>query len=67
MNGMKERGKENYKEFEASALYCNECGQAVPVRKRLLLILPSGNMFEYRCAYCGNSLGIKTDEGGVSV
>ncbi len=60
------RERESYREFEATALYCNRCGQAVPVKKRLLLVLPSGNMYEYRCAHCGNSVGIKTEEGKIS-
>ncbi len=58
---MMEREEKSYEEFEATALYCNRCGRAVPLRKRLLLVLPSGNMYEYQCAYCGNSVGTKTD------
>ncbi|PIS36091.1 MAG: cytoplasmic protein [Nitrospirae bacterium CG08_land_8_20_14_0_20_52_24] len=50
-----------YKEFEASELYCPRCKEAVPVRKRLLLVLPEGEKFEYLCAYCSESLGTKLD------
>jgi len=50
-----------YDQFEASALYCTRCRQAVPVRKRLLLILPDGDKYEYLCAYCSNSLGTKME------
>jgi hypothetical protein len=31
------------------------------VRKRLLLILPDGDKYEYLCAYCSNSLGTKME------
>lgn len=32
---------------------------AVPVRKRLLLILAEGEKYDYTCAYCGTSVGDK--------
>jgi len=50
-----------YDQFEASALFCPRCRKAVPVRKRLLLILPAGDKFEYLCAYCSHSLGTKME------
>jgi hypothetical protein len=50
-----------YAQFEASALFCPRCRQAVPVRKRLLLILPDGDKYEYLCAYCSHSLGTKME------
>ena len=56
--------KENsgvFKEFDATELYCPKCKEAMPVRKRLLLILPDGDKYEYRCAYCAESLGTKID------
>jgi hypothetical protein len=31
------------------------------VRKRLLLILPQGDEYEYLCAYCSSSLGTKME------
>jgi hypothetical protein len=34
------------------------------VRKFLLLILPDGDKYEYRCAYCGNKVGDKMDKTG---
>lgn len=51
----------SYDQFEASALFCTRCRQAVPVRKRLLLVLPDGDKYEYLCAYCSNSLGTKME------
>ena len=50
-----------YDQFEASSLYCTRCRQAVPVRKRLLLVLPNGDKYEYLCAHCSNSLGTKME------
>ncbi|MBW1990120.1 MAG: cytoplasmic protein [Deltaproteobacteria bacterium] len=57
----RQRGDETYKEFEATQLYCPRCRQAVPVRSRLLLVLPHGDQYEYLCAYCGESVGTKID------
>lgn len=48
-----------FREMEATELYCPRCREAVPVRKRLLLILPEGEQHEYRCAYCAESVGTK--------
>ena len=56
--------KAQFEEFEATELYCTRCRQAVPVRKFLLLILPEGDKYEYRCAYCGNKVGDKMDRTG---
>ncbi|UCF93628.1 MAG: hypothetical protein JSW39_05560, partial [Desulfobacterales bacterium] len=50
-----------YKEFDATQLYCPRCKQAVPVRKRLLLVLPEGDKYEYLCAFCSASVGTKMD------
>ena len=52
----------SFDQFEATALYCPKCKEAVPVRKRLLLVLPEGDKYEYLCAYCGTSVGDKTDK-----
>ena len=52
---------EAYKEFDATQLYCPSCKQAVPVRKRLLLVLPEGEKYEYFCAYCATTVGTKID------
>ena len=50
-----------YKEFDAMELYCPRCKQAVPVRKRLLLVLPEGDKYEYLCALCSETVGTKMD------
>jgi hypothetical protein len=51
--------RETYKDFDATELYCPRCKKAVRLRKRLLLILPQGEKFDYSCAFCGTSVGDK--------
>jgi DNA-directed RNA polymerase subunit RPC12/RpoP len=51
--------KETYKDFDATELYCSRCKRAVRVRKRLLLILPQGEKYDYTCIACGTSVGDK--------
>lgn len=46
--------------LEASELYCPKCKAAMPVRQRLLLVLPDGELHEYLCVRCGSSLGERT-------
>ena len=48
-------------EFDATELYCPRCQRPVPVRKRLLLVLPEGDKYEYLCAFCSESVGSKID------
>jgi hypothetical protein len=52
-----------FQEFEATSLYCPRCQAAVPVRKRLLLVLVDGEIYEYFCAHCSESVGSKTVKG----
>jgi hypothetical protein len=35
---------------------------AVPVRKKLLIILPEGEEYEYLCVYCSSSVGTKINK-----
>jgi len=56
--------KEDFEELEATELYCPKCSRAVPVRKFLLLILPDGDRYEYRCQFCGTKVGNKTNHSG---
>ena len=53
--------QEQYGAFRASLLFCPTCRKATPVRERLLLVLPSGNLYEYLCMECGTSTGSKTE------
>ena len=55
-----------FEEFKATALYCPTCRQANPVRERLLLVLPEGDMYEYKCAVCGTSVGTKKEKQGIN-
>jgi hypothetical protein len=60
---MRPRGRvppEQFEEFQASALFCARCQAARPVRERLLLVLPDGELYEYLCAACGASVGKRT-------
>jgi len=56
-----------YKEFDATELYCPRCRRASPVRKRLLLVLPDGDHYEYLCAFCGTSVGSKIDRASEKI
>jgi DNA-directed RNA polymerase subunit RPC12/RpoP len=53
----------DFDELEAMELYCPKCRMAVPVRKYLLLVLPEGDKYEYRCQHCGTTVGDKIDRG----
>ena len=48
---------QQFESFRASSLYCNKCRQAMPVREKLLLILPDKEIFDYLCTGCASSLG----------
>jgi DNA-directed RNA polymerase subunit RPC12/RpoP len=56
------KSNSSFEEFEATSLYCPRCKAAVPVRKKLLLILPEGDEYEYLCVYCSSSVGMKIDK-----
>jgi hypothetical protein len=51
-----------FEEFQASALFCPRCKTARPVRERLLLVLPDGELYEYLCSACGTSVGKRKAE-----
>jgi len=59
-----EQQKPAFDQFEAIELYCPKCKRAVPVKKSLLLILPEGDKYEYRCQDCGSKVGDKIDRSG---
>jgi hypothetical protein len=52
----------HYETFEATELFCPRCKQAQRVRKHLLLVLPTGNKYDYRCVVCATSVGEKMDD-----
>jgi hypothetical protein len=47
----------DFESLQASVLFCNGCRAPQPVRERLLLVLPDGELNEYLCAACGASVG----------
>jgi hypothetical protein len=49
--------QQQFENFTASSLYCEKCRAAMPVRERLLLILPDKEIFDYLCTGCGSSVG----------
>jgi len=54
-----------FQEFNATELYCPQCGRAMPVRPRLFLVLPEGDRYTYHCANCGEALGEKMVRGAA--
>lgn len=46
-----------FESLRASSLYCRRCGRAMPVRERLLLVLPGKEIYDYLCSGCAESLG----------
>jgi len=58
------RPAESFEQFQASALFCARCRVAQPVRERLLLVLPDGELHEYLCTACGASLGSRRITAG---
>ncbi len=46
-----------FENFTASSLYCAKCKTAMPVRERLLLVLPEKEIYDYLCTGCASSVG----------
>ena len=56
---MPPRPGRSFEELQASVLFCARCRQPQPVRERLLLVLPDGELNEYLCGACGASVGTR--------
>ena len=54
---------QQFEELQASVLFCGRCRAPRPVRERLLLVLPDGELHEYLCTSCGESVGKRTLTG----
>lgn len=54
---------QQFNKLTASEIYCPKCRASQPVRERLLLVLPSGELYEFLCTRCGSSLGKRTVTG----
>jgi len=48
---------QQFDNLRASSLYCQKCKAAMPVRERLLLILPEKEIYDYLCTGCASSVG----------
>jgi len=47
----------SFDDFQASVLFCAKCRAPRPVRERLLLVVPDGELYDYLCSGCGSSVG----------
>jgi hypothetical protein len=54
---MDNMSQQQFENFTASSLYCQKCKAAMPVRERLLLVLPDKEIFDYLCTGCASSVG----------
>ena len=48
-----------FDQFRASSLYCGSCKKAMPVREKLLLVLPDKELYDYLCTGCGSAVGTR--------
>jgi len=51
--------QKDFEDLEASQLFCSTCKRAMPVRKRLFLVLLDKEIFDYICTRCGSVVGKK--------
>ncbi len=56
--------QQQFENFTASSLYCDKCKAAMPVRERLLLILPDKEVYDYLCTGCASSVGSREVTAG---
>ena len=56
--------QQQFENFTASSLYCDKCKAAMPVRERLLLILPDKEVYDYLCTECASSVGSREVTAG---
>jgi hypothetical protein len=59
--------QQQFENFTASSLYCEKCKAAMPVRERLLLVLPNKEIFDYLCTGCGSSVGQREVTAGEKI
>lgn len=59
--------QQQFENFTASSLYCDKCKGPMPVRERLLLVLPEKEIFDYLCTECGSSVGQREVTAGERV
>lgn len=56
--------QQQFENFTASRLYCEKCRTAMPVRERLLLVLPEKEIYDYLCTGCASSVGSREVTAG---
>ncbi|HET9419108.1 MAG TPA: hypothetical protein VFO30_07190 [Chthoniobacterales bacterium] len=62
-----QRRQQQFENFTASSLYCEKCKAAMPVRERLLLVLPDRDIFDYLCTGCASSVGQREVTAGEKI
>jgi hypothetical protein len=60
-------GGRQFEKLEATSLFCEQCKQAQPVIRKLLLVLPAGDKYAYYCRVCGHQVGSKIETGDQPV
>lgn len=58
---------QQFENFTASSLYCEKCKTAMPVRERLLLVLPEKEIYDYLCTGCASSVGSREITAGEKI
>ncbi len=61
---MNAQPQQQFENFTASSLYCEKCKAAMPVRERLLLVLPDKEIYDYLCTGCASSVGSREVTSG---
>lgn len=56
--------QQQFENFTASSLFCDKCKVAMPVRERLLLVLPDKEIYDYLCTGCASSVGSREVTAG---
>jgi hypothetical protein len=59
--------QQQFENFTASSLYCEKCKAAMPVRERLLLVLPDKDIYDYLCTGCASSVGKREVTAGERI
>lgn len=59
--------QQQFENFTASSLYCDKCKEAMPVRERLLLVLPDKEIYDYLCTGCASSVGTREVTAGEKI
>jgi hypothetical protein len=59
--------QQQFENFTASTLYCEKCRATMPVRERLLLVLPDKEIYDYLCTGCASSVGSREITAGEKV